>query len=145
MMRRNDLLLDPRVINAHFRRKNWSELLDEIRAWVLTFRTIEELEAQVSEAGLAVGTIRTVAEIADSKWSIERGAIREVDDRSGGTARVPAPPWIFGQCELPDAGLPPFQGEHNSELLIELGLSNEEIARLQDAGILVSRIPEGFD
>ena len=145
MMRRNDLLLDPRFINAQFRRKNWSELLDEIRAWVLTFRTIEELEAQVSEAGLAVGTIRTVAEIADSKWSIERGAIREVDDRSGGTARVPAPPWIFGQCELPDAGLPPFQGEHNSELLIELGLSNEEIARLQDAGILVSRIPEGFD
>lgn len=145
MMRRNDLLLDPRFINAQFRRKNWSELLDEIRAWVLTFRTIEELEAQVSEAGLAVGTIRTVAEIAESKWLIERGAIREVDDRSGGTARVPAPPWIFGQCELPDAGLPPFQGEHNSELLIELDLSNEEIARLQDAGILVSRIPEGFD
>lgn len=145
MMRRNDLLLDPRFINAQFRRKNWSELLDEIRAWVLTFRTIEDLEAQVSEAGLAVGTIRTVSEIAESEWSIERGAIREVDDRSGGTARVPAPPWIFGQCELPDAGLPPFQGEHNSEVLSEIGLTNEEIARLQDAGILVSRIPEESD
>ncbi|HIF65662.1 MAG TPA: CoA transferase [Acidimicrobiia bacterium] len=145
MMRRNDLLIDPRFINAQFRRTNWLELLDEIRAWVLTFRTIEELEAQVSEAGLAVGTIRTVSEIAESDWSIERGAIREVDDRSGGTARVPAPPWIFGQCELPDAGLPPFQGEHNSEVLSELGLTDEEIARLQDAGILVSRIPEGSD
>ena len=145
MMRRNDLLLDPRFINAQFRRKNWSELLDEIRAWVLTFRTIEDLEAQVSEAGLAVGTIRTVSEIAESEWSTERGAIREVDDRSGGTARVPAPPWIFGQCELPDAGLPPFQGEHNSEVLSEIGLTNEEIARLQDAGILVSRIPEESD
>ena len=145
MMRRNDLLLDPRFINAQFRRKNWSELLDEIRAWVLTFRTIEEFEAQVSEAGLAVGTIRTVSEIAESEWSTERGAIREVDDRSGGTARVPAPPWIFGQCELPDAGLPPFQGEHNSEVLSEIGVTNEEIARLQDAGILVSRIPEESD
>jgi|TARA_B110001454_G_scaffold37904_1_gene37337 CoA:oxalate CoA-transferase len=145
MMRRNDLLLDPRFINAQFRRKNWSELLDEIRAWVLTFRTIEDLEAQVSEAGLAVGTIRTVSEIAESEWSTERGAIREVDDRSGGTARVPAPPWIFGQCELPDAGLPPFQGEHNSEVLSEIGVTNEEIARLQDAGILVSRIPEESD
>ena len=145
MMRRNDLLIDPRFINAQFRRKNWSELLDEIRAWVLTFRTIEDLEAQVSEAGLAVGTIRTVSEIAESEWSTERGAIREVDDRSGGMARVPAPPWIFGQCELPDAGLPPFQGEHNSEVLSEIGLTNEEIARLQDAGILVSRIPEESD
>ncbi len=141
MMRRNDLLLDPRFINAQFRRKNWSELLDEIRAWVLTFRTIEELEAQVSEAGLAVGTIRTVSEIAESEWAAERGAIREVDDRSGGTARMPAPPWIFGQCELPDAGLPPFQGEHNSELLSEIGLTDEEIVKLQEADIVVSQIP----
>ena len=145
MMRRNDLLLDPRFINAQFRRKNWSELLDEIRAWVLTFRTIEELEAQVSEAGLAVGTIRTVSEIAESEWATERGAIREVDDRSGGTARVPAPPWIFGQCELPDAGLPPFQGEHNSELLSEIGLTNQEIVKLQEADIVVSQIPDKSD
>ena len=145
MMRRNDLLLDPRFINAQFRRKNWSELLDEIRAWVLTFRTIEELEAQVSEAGLAVGTIRTVSEIAESEWAAERGAIREVDDRSGGTARVPAPPWIFGQCELPDAGLPPFQGEHNSELLSEIGLTDQEIVKLQEADIVVSQIPDKSD
>ena len=145
MMRRNDLLLDPRFINAQFRRQNWSELLDEIRAWVLTFRTIEELEAQVSEAGLAVGTIRTVSEIAESEWATERGAIREVDDRSGGTARVPAPPWIFGQCELPDAGLPPFQGEHNSELLSEIGLTDQEIVKLQEADIVVSQIPDKSD
>ena len=145
MMRRNDLLLDPRFINAQFRRQNWSELLDEIRAWVLTLRTIEELEAQVSEAGLAVGTIRTVSEIAESEWATERGAIREVDDRSGGTARVPAPPWIFGQCELPDAGLPPFQGEHNSELLSEIGLTDQEIVKLQEADIVVSQIPDKSD
>ena len=142
MMRRNDLLLDPRFINAQFRRDNWKDLLAEIRAWVLTFRTIEELEAQVSEAGLAVGTIRSVSEIAESQWAVERGAIREVEDRSGGTARVPAPPWIFGGCELPEAGLPPFQGEHNRELLTEMGLSESEIARLEQEGVLISNVPE---
>ncbi|MED5292348.1 MAG: CoA transferase, partial [Actinomycetota bacterium] len=143
MMRRNDLLLDPRFITAQFRRDNWKDLLAEIRAWVLTFRTIEELEAQVSEAGLAVGTIRSVSEIAESEWAIERGAIREVEDRSGGTARVPAPPWIFGGCELPDAGLPPFQGEHNREVLRSLGLSDVEIEDLEATGVLISSIPEG--
>jgi len=142
MMRRNDLLLDPRFINAQFRRDNWEDLLAEIRAWVLTFRTIEELEAQVSEAGLAVGTIRSVSEVAESQWAVERGAIREVEDRSGGTARVPAPPWIFGGCELPEAGLPPFQGEHNRELLTEMGLSESEIARLEQDGVLISNVPE---
>ena len=142
MMRRNDLLLDPRFITAQFRRDNWEDLLAEIRAWVLTFRTIEELEAQVSEAGLAVGTIRSVSEIAESEWAIERGAIREVEDRSGGTARVPAPPWIFGGCELPDAGLPPFQGEHNLEVLRSLGLSEDEIENLEAIGVLISNIPK---
>ncbi|MBA51952.1 MAG: CoA transferase [Acidimicrobiaceae bacterium] len=142
MMRRNDLLLDPRFITAQFRRDNWEDLLAEIRAWVLTFRTIEELEAQVSEAGLAVGTIRSVSEIAESEWAIERGAIREVEDRSGGTARVPAPPWIFGGCELPDAGLPPFQGEHNLEVLRSLGLSEDEIENLEAIGVLISNMPK---
>ena len=141
MMRRNDLLLDPRFINAQFRRDNWEDLLAEIRSWVLTFRTIEELEAQVSEAGLAVGTIRSVSEIAESEWAVERGAIREVEDRSGGTARVPAPPWIFSNCELPDAGLPPFQGEHNTELLRSLGLSEVEIEKLEGTGVLISGVP----
>ena len=142
MMRRNDLLLDPRFITAQFRRDNWEDLLAEIRAWVLTFRTIEELEAQVSEAGLAVGTIRSVSEIAESEWAIERGAIREVEDRSGGTARVPAPPWIFGDCELPDAGLPPFHGEHKREVLRSLGLSEDEIENLETIGVLISNIPK---
>ena len=142
MMRRNDLLLDPRFITAQFRRDNWEDLLAEIRAWVLTFRTIEELEAQVSEAGLAVGTIRSVSEIAESEWAIERGAIREVEDRSGGTARVPAPPWIFGGCDLPDAGLPPFQGEHNLEVLRSLGLSEDEIKNLDATGVLISNNPK---
>ncbi len=142
MMRRNDLLLDPRFITAQFRRDNWEDLLAEIRAWVLTFRTIEELEAQVSEAGLAVGTIRSVSEIAESEWAIERGAIRAVEGRSGGTARGPAPPWIFGDCELPDAGLPPFQGEHNREVLRSLGLSEDEIENLETIGVLISNIPK---
>lgn len=138
MMQRNDLLLDARFITPEFRRANWADLHAEIRAWVLTFRTIEDLEAQVSAAGLAVGTIRTVSEIAASEWAVERGAIREVDDRSGGTARVPAPPWIFSESVLPDAGLPPFQGEHNIEVLTELGLDPAAIEQLHDRGIAIS-------
>lgn len=141
MMRRNDLLLDPRFITPEFRRTNWTELHAEIRDWVLTFRTIEELEAQVSEAGLAVGTVRTVREIAESEWAEERGAIREVDDRSGGTARVPAPPWKFSASMLPDAGMAPFQGEHNDDVMAELGLSEATIAELKAKGILVNAGP----
>ncbi|MDG2113775.1 MAG: CoA transferase, partial [Actinomycetota bacterium] len=132
---------DIRFITPEFRRQNWADLHAEIRAWVLTFRSIEELEAQVSEAGLAVGTIRTVSEIAESEWAEERGAIREVDDRSGGTARVPTPPWKFGRSTLPDAGLPPFQGEHNAEVLAELGIDAATIEELHLREIAHNRTP----
>ncbi|MEL7156189.1 MAG: CaiB/BaiF CoA-transferase family protein [Actinomycetota bacterium] len=143
MMRRNDLLLDPRFVTADLRRANWDELHAEIRAWVLTFRSQEELEAQVSEAGLAVGVIRTVNEIAESDWAAERGVIRQVDDRAGGTARMPGPAWVFGQSELPDAGLAPFQGEHNREVLAGLGLDSAAIEALYASGALVDNVPPG--
>jgi crotonobetainyl-CoA:carnitine CoA-transferase CaiB-like acyl-CoA transferase len=136
-MQRNDLLLDERFITPEFRRANWAELHAEIRAWVLTFRSIEDLEAQVSSAGLAVGTIRTVTEIAASEWAAERGAIREVEDRSGGRARVPAPPWNFSRSKLPESGLPPFQGEHNADVLTELGLDRGTIDDLHKRGIAI--------
>ncbi len=141
MMRRNDLQLDPRFVTAELRREHWADLHAEIRSWVLTFRTMEELEAQVSSVGLAVGTVRTVSEIAESEWAIERGAIREVDDRSGGVARMPAPPWIFGAGALPGPGLPPFQGEHNAEVLAELGLDPAEAERLRADGTMIERRP----
>ncbi len=137
MMHRNDLLIDPRFVTADLRRENWDALHAEVRSWVMTFRTMEDLEAQVSSVGLAAGTVRTVSEIAESEWAIDRGAIREVDDRSGGVARVPAPPWIFEKSPLPDAGLPPFQGEHNTEVLTELGFDEAAIAGLAKTGITI--------
>ncbi|MEM9562520.1 MAG: CaiB/BaiF CoA-transferase family protein [Actinomycetota bacterium] len=141
MMRRNDLLLDPRFVTAELRRANWDALHAEVRAWVLTFRSIEELEAQVSSVGLAVGTVRTVSEIAESDWAVARGAIREVDDRSGGVARMPAPPWIFGAGPLPEPGLPPFQGEHNEEVLAELGLDPSTIESLASGAVTIRSEP----
>ncbi len=142
MMRRNDLLLDHRFVTAELRRQNWDALHAEIRAWVLTFRSIEELEAQVSTVGLAVGVVRSVSEIAESAWAEDRGAIREVDDRSGGVARVPAPPWIFGAGPLPDGGLPPFQGEHNADVLAELGLDRSDIDALASKSVVIQSRPD---
>ncbi|MEH2560937.1 CaiB/BaiF CoA transferase family protein [Bradyrhizobium sp. AZCC 2289] len=73
MMRRNDLLSDPRYATANLRREHLSSLLEEVRVWLLTFTDLQELQAQVSEAGLACGMIRTVNEFAKSEWVKEMG------------------------------------------------------------------------
>lgn len=139
MMRRTDLLVDPRFATAHLRRANLAALLAEVRSWILTFEDIDQLQSQVSEAGLAVGEVRTLAEFAESEWVKEWNAIVEVDDRHGGTTPMPGYPWLFSNSTLPLPGLPPFQGEHNEEVCAEIGLSQEKIDDLKERHILLSR------
>jgi CoA:oxalate CoA-transferase len=138
MMRRSDLLSDPRYATAKLRRENLTPLLAEIRAWLATFDSLEQLQAQVSEAGLAVGQVRTTKEFAKSDWVKEWNAIVEVDDRGGGTVRMPGNPWIFSRSELPAPGAPAFQGEHNEEILNELHVPEVRIRNLQERRILLS-------
>ena len=147
MMRRTDLLLDPRFATAPLRRQNLDALLSEVRAWVLTFSDLEELQAQVSEAGLAVGVVRSTSNLAESEWAADWGAIVNVDDRSGGTMRMPGPPWRFSHATLPPPGIPAFQGEHNVELLTEHNVDPATILSLRKRRVLLSRrTPRGeFD
>jgi CoA:oxalate CoA-transferase len=139
MMRRSDLLTDPRYATAKSRRENLAPLLAEVRAWLATFDSLEQLQAQISEGGLAVGQVRTTKEFAKSEWVREWNAVVEVDDRGGGTVRMPGNPWIFSCSELPAPGAPAFQGEHNEEILKELQVPEARIRDLQDRSILLSR------
>jgi crotonobetainyl-CoA:carnitine CoA-transferase CaiB-like acyl-CoA transferase len=100
--------------------------LAEVRAWLATFDSLEQLQAQVSEAGLAVGRVRTVNEFAKSDWVREWNAVVQVDDRGGGTLRMPGNPWIFSRSELPPPGAPAFQGEHNEDILKELQIPKDK-------------------
>jgi CoA:oxalate CoA-transferase len=147
MMRRTDLMQDPRFSTALLRRENLDVLLDEIRTWIMTFNDLDELQAQVSEQGLAIGVVRTTQEIAESEWADDWGAIVEVDDRSGGTMRMPGPPWRFSTATLPPPGIPAFQGEHNVELLAERNIDPAFIQELRERRVLLSRrgIREDFD
>jgi crotonobetainyl-CoA:carnitine CoA-transferase CaiB-like acyl-CoA transferase len=139
MMRRSDLLTDPRFTTAGLRRQNLEELLTEVRAWVLTFRDLDALQAQVSESNLAIGVVRSTAEFADTDWAAERGVIDDVDDRAGGTVRMPGAPRRFGGASLPAPGVPAFQGEHNAEILREQGVGDDVIAELKSRRVLLSR------
>jgi CoA:oxalate CoA-transferase len=139
MMRRSDLLTDPRYATAKLRRENLVPLLAEIRAWLATFESLEQLQVQVSEAGLAVGRVRTINEFAKSDWVKDWNAVVDVDDRGGGTVRMPGNPWIFSRSELPAPGAPAYQGEHNDEILKELSVPKDSIRDLQQRNVLLSR------
>jgi CoA:oxalate CoA-transferase len=139
MMRRNDLLLDSRFATPLLRKKHLPALLEEVRAWLLTFTDLQEMQAQVSEAGLAVGIVRSTEKFSKSEWASEWGAVVDVDDRAGGTVRMPGAPWKFSASTLPPPGIPGFQGEHNLDVFCAGQAGAERLDDLRVRKILLSR------
>lgn len=140
-MRRADLAVDPRFATSEARARNTAAFHEIFQRWILTFPTLEMLDAQLDEAKLAFGVVRSVEDIAKSEWAEWWGAIDEVDDRHGGTARIPGRPWRFSKDRLEHPGVPAFRGEHNRAVVAEIGYRPEEIAALEAKGVLTSNVP----
>ena len=137
-MRRPDLANDPRFLNPELRLRNLGALHQIVQDWIGTFSDMDSLDAQMDEAKIATGRVRTVKEFAASDWAQEWHAVRTVPDGQGGGVRIPGRPWHFNEQVAPDDGqFAARQGEHNTQLLTELGYRPGDIARLQDSGALV--------
>ena len=114
-----------------------------IADYALTLPDAEALEERCAQFKLAVGAIRSVADVAGSDWAREREVFRDVDDRGGGTYRIPNAPWKFGDAPgVGVTGTPRFRGEDNAEVLAELlGLGDDAIAALSESGVLSEHRP----
>jgi crotonobetainyl-CoA:carnitine CoA-transferase CaiB-like acyl-CoA transferase len=142
-MKSPDMLTDPRFDTVAKRLANLAELQQVVRDWALTVQTAEEIEDTFAEAGLAMGVLRKMTELAETDWAHDRNAIISIDDRSGGTFRIPNSPWQFSGADVSTQGIPKFRGEDNAEVLQRLlGISAEEVAALTESGALSIRLPK---
>jgi crotonobetainyl-CoA:carnitine CoA-transferase CaiB-like acyl-CoA transferase len=144
-MGRPDLADDPRFADVATRLANFDALREIIRDYAATVPDAATFEERFSEHRLAVGRVRQPGELTETEWARERGAVVDVDDRGGGTIRVPNAPWRFGST--PDVGVsgtPRYRGEDNRALLAELlGFDDERLDALERSGVLSSRVPGG--
>jgi crotonobetainyl-CoA:carnitine CoA-transferase CaiB-like acyl-CoA transferase len=137
-MRRPDLGDDPRFRTPELRLRNLEALHQIVQDWIGTFADMESLDAQMDEAKIATGQLRTVKEFAAGDWAQAWQAVRNVPDGQGGEIRVPGRPWHFDeQVAADDVQFAARQGEHNTPLLAGLGYGVEDIARLEASGALV--------
>ena len=135
------LLNDERFKTVALRIKNFAELMQLIKDWALTIETVDELERRLDENKLAMGQMRTVSEVAKTKWASERNAFVEVDDRGDGKVILPNSPWMFSGSDTSTRGITKYRGEDNAEVLRELlGLSAEQIKDLSDREIISQRV-----
>ena len=151
-MRRPDLAADPRFETPRDRRRNLEALQDIVQRWIWTFADMASLEAQLDEAKIPIGSLRDISDFAQTEWATRWGATRTVPDRAGGRITVPGRPWHFTNTAKPDESIdgdeavdtgperdrqPARQGEHNAEVLRELGYSDEDISTFTNTGVLV--------
>lgn len=140
---RPELADDPRFATVASRQEHLDELLGYIADYASTVPDAQALEERCSHYRLAVGAVRSVAEVCDSDWARERDVVREVDDRGGGTLRIPNAPWKFSDAPgVGVSGQPRYRGEDNSAVLTDvLGLTADEIDTLVDDGVLSRHVP----
>lgn len=143
-MGRPELSTDPRFVDIPTRMAHLSELKAEISAWALTIKDPVHMEEIMAPYELAVGVLRSAREICDTDWAEARDVVASVSDRGGGQVRIPNAPWRFSNSpEVGVGGEPRYRGEDNQRVLTELlGLTPEEIARLNADGVLSQRVPD---
>ena len=144
-MGRPELADDPRFVDVATRLANFDALRTIIRDHAATVPDAATFEEQFSKHQLAVGRVRQPGELTDTDWARERGVVVEVDDRGGGTMRVPNVPWRFSASPgVGVSGVPKYRGEDNRTLLAELlGYDDERLDALEADGVLSSRLPDG--
>jgi crotonobetainyl-CoA:carnitine CoA-transferase CaiB-like acyl-CoA transferase len=135
-MRRPDLADDPRFATPQAREQNLDALHAIVQQWIRTFDDMASLDAQLDEAKIPTGQIRTVGGLAGSEWAKQWGATRTVPDRNGGEITVPGRPWHFSDDDGEPQRSPARRGEHNDEVLAELGYNTAEIDSLRRRGVL---------
>ena len=141
-MQQPELLSDPRFSDVATRLEHFDELMDIMKAWAKTVPTSDEIENRLSQYQLATGRLRSVGELADTQWAREREAVVEVSDRGDSTVRIPNSPWHFSGSDTTTQGDAKYRGEDNHAIFSEIaGLSSEEIAQLENDGVLLSRGP----
>lgn len=141
-MGRDDLQNDPRFSDVPSRLAHLDDFAEILQAWASTIANADEIERVFAQHGLATGRLRSVAELADTEWARQRGAIATVPDRAGGTVRIPQSPWKFSDADVRVRGVPKYRGEDNAQVLRELlGLDDATIELLARDGVTSSHGP----
>jgi len=136
-MGRADLLTDERFATHNARGANMVELDSIINEWTGT-KTVNELEALMSEAGVPAGKVYRAPEMLEDPHFQAREAIVDTPSKEWPNLKMQNifPKMSKTQGEIRWPGVATL-GAHNKEVYGgELGISDEELARLKENSII---------
>ncbi len=133
VMDRGDLLVDERYKTIAGRLANRVVLIKDLETTFVT-RPMEEWVDMLLEVGIPAGPIYNYEQALDNEHARVRNLSMEIDHPIEGRVKsIGFPVKLSGtpqQVRLP----PPLLGQHNAELLAELGVTQNEIEEMTQAG-----------
>ncbi len=132
---RPELEHDPRFDSHQKRMINNQELvalLDEIVAT----RTLAEWAPIFYENGMDWGPIQTMTDVMDDPCVLENDYIVEYEHFSRGAVKGPGCPFQLSEMPPRPPQGAPEHGQHTEEVLLELGLTWDDIGRLKEKGAI---------
>jgi crotonobetainyl-CoA:carnitine CoA-transferase CaiB-like acyl-CoA transferase len=130
---RPELATDERFVGAANRTAN-SQALLAIFDEVFGARTLAEWKVALVSARGAWSPVQTPEEIYEDPQTLANGFLRHVDYPDGGL-KIPVPPILFDE-EAGDPPVAPDFAQHTDEVLSEVGVSADELARLRASGVI---------
>jgi crotonobetainyl-CoA:carnitine CoA-transferase CaiB-like acyl-CoA transferase len=110
----------------------------ELMASVLSTRSTAEWLERLDTAQVPCAPILTREQLLEHPQIVENELILEGEHPHVGRMRQPRPPERFDRTPSQIGRPAPLLGEHSEEVLDEIGLAAEEIARLREAGVIAS-------
>ena len=92
--------------------------------------------AKLKAVGVPCGKINSVAEALDDPHTAARDMIETVEHRTIGALKMLGIPFKFSETACSVRRPPPTLGQHNEEILGELGLDDKAIAELHQAKVI---------
>ena len=128
-------LEDERFKTPALRDKNANERLQMTQEALLEKSAEEWLEI-LEDAGVPCAPVLKRKEVIDHPVVLANDLIKEIDHPVAGKIRQTRPAARFSVSKVaPERGAP-LLGEHNAELLTEIGFSGDDIESLKDEGII---------
>ena len=126
---------DPRFNSIEARGKNAKELvhiLDEVFAT----KTRDEWSNILQEEGCIFTPVQTPLEVSNDEQALANQYFIDVDHPDWGKIKMTGFPWDFSETPASWRCKAPEFGQHNKEILSELGFSEDDIEKLREDGVI---------